>query len=136
MVELHEPSPSHVTELWEKIHPLLDPVLQKSAGSLSIEGIFKELISGRWKLWSIYCPDEGYIAFVAGCIAIAPSGINVLEIKFMCGNKRKKWLPYIPMIEDWAIENECSKMHMIVPKQFAGDLPDYDWTHVFLERQL
>lgn len=126
---------NEVVNHWKEIYPIIKPAIDMSYGRIDHESIYLKLSQGAWKLWGVTLGDK-WLAFIAAGIIATDTGQKILDIKFMAGQDRKRWLPLVPYVEGWAIDNGCDQIQMLVPRRFAGDLPDYNWTHSFLERSL
>ncbi len=127
----------HLTTVWPTMHGLMGAYLDKAAGRVRQEDVFNFIVEGEWNVWIVWDQkNETPKAFICVSIATEPSGKKSARIEMMIGEDRKQWLGYIPLIEEWALEQECDYIDMMVPKAFARDLPDYFMTHVFLQRAL
>jgi len=126
-----------IPQVWPHLVGLLDPYIEKTAGRVTNENVFQQLLHGDWRLWVIWDQKvEMAVAFLAVSFREELSGDRTARIEFMVGENRKAWLPYITLIETWARDNGYKHIEMLVPKAFARDLPEYHMTQVFLERAL
>lgn len=63
-------------------------------------------------------------------------GCKALDIRLCCGQDRYLWQSYMKELEEYAIQQGCSKMEAIARKGWTRFLKDWENKLVFIEKDL
>ena len=136
-LELRQVKSDTLGQVWLKIKPLMENVYNRSNGRMDAPTTFDLLNKGDWVLWVIYDPEIDDILAVVGTDLITyPTGKKFMNLEFATGRERKRWMHLMKHLEQWGADNGCTASSMMCRKGWQSELPDYQMTHVFLEKEL
>lgn len=122
-------------DAWPVIAPMVESVIARSGGRVSVETLVHEVAEGKQHVWTVWDGDE-VRALVGAEIGFAPTGLKLCTINFASGRDSHEWIHLLSEVEAWAASIGCQKVEMWARKGWARKLPDYRMTHVLLERDL
>lgn len=99
-----------VARAWEQIAPLLQTACEFSNGEFTPEVVLAGmgLHDGVERLKMLAIADgERITSIMVVCIGLAPSGKKSLECILTAGQDVKAWMPFEPMMDEWAREQGC-----------------------------
>lgn len=120
--------------LLDDVNRLLEDVVERHQGELSMAGIAGKFSRKEWILWLVW--DGSIRAVLATELYHDVGGMKRCRVPFCTGAEAKKWVHLLSEIEAWARSEGCEKFDMIARKGWAKHLQDYRMTHVVLEKDL
>ncbi len=128
----------HIGHLYPKIEDLITALPGRSSGAWTLDGILRKLAEGDWQLWVVH--DQGVIPEIKAIVGTElwrqMSGRLMCSIHFCTGHDRKQWIHLLKVIEDRARESGAERIEIVARQGWAKLLPDYEKTHIVLERAL
>lgn len=127
-----------VDKVWPHILPFAQMIAGGHHGQSSWrdpEHIYEGIASGKELAWCVINPNGQAQALVLGTMIQFPK-MRILRIHACVGGERKKWLPLLDEIEEYARANGCGQMQIVCRKGWARELDTYRLTHVLLEKTL
>ena len=127
--------PAHlVDEVWDEVRPWIAAACKRSRGKFDENDIRIGLLERDDQLWIWRSPT----AYAVGITRILPyPKQKVCTIRIVTGRNRKEWeKECIAQMEQWAKAQGCAAMELQARPGWESALPDYDKTHVYLEKQL
>jgi hypothetical protein len=131
--------PAHVSKIWPMVAGQLRTAMQNGGGDFV--DIEKSTLAGEKLLWIVMEADPEPTSKTL-ILASAVVGLHIeLGRKFCCiwacaGHEKKRWLPYIKSIEDFAKEEGCSSVQIWGRRGWGREFPDYKLVQVKLEKAL
>ena len=127
--------PAHVIDdVWDEVRPWIAAACKTSRGKFDENDIRIGLLTGDDQLW-IWRTDTAYAVGVTR-VNVYPKQ-KVCSIRIVTGRHRHEWeRPAMATIEAWAREQGCHAMELQARPGWERTLPDYDKTHVYLEKRL
>lgn len=125
--------PSLVKDVWPHARNMVKSAIDRT-GLCNFDGIEKEVLSGLQQLWLAWNGTAIEAAAVTQLVLIGSRKICILVA---CGGKgRKRWLPLIAGIEQFARNEGCRAMRIIGRKGWQRILADYRANYVVMDREL
>lgn len=124
-----------IDDIWSQVAPLIELATGWSRGKETAFDIRRSLMARDCQLWVWW--EEGVRAvFITEIVDHARK--RTARIRICCGQGRKSWESYLPVIEAWARSNGAAAMELIArPGWEKVLLPQgYERTHVLLEKDL
>ncbi len=136
-VELRPIEVEILGKTWPVIQPQLNRIFKKSHGRLDNASTFKRLFDGELFLWVAYEPEtDSILGIIGASIGFLPSGIKHLNIEFIDGKDRNKWVYLVALIKGWGSQRGCKKVSMTCPKGLAYAFPEMTFNSFILEEDL
>ena len=123
-----------IDAVWEEVRPWIAAACKTSRGKFDALDIKRGLLERDDQLW-IW---RSATAFAVGITRITnyPKQ-RVCTIRIVTGRNRREWeKECISQIERWATAQGCDAMELQARPGWERTLPDYDKTHVYLEKRL
>lgn len=127
--------PQRVGEAWPLVRKHLAEMAERSRGKILAEDIAQLSYEGRMQLWIVVDDSQSLLATGVTEMTEYPRA-KVAKIVGMVGEHADRWVHHMADFENWARAQGCSSIMNIARKGWARKLPDYDLTHVVLERKL
>lgn len=127
--------PARVGEAWPLVRKHLADMAQRSRGKVLAEDIAQLSFEGRMHQWIVLDDDRNLLATGVTEIADYPRK-RVAKIIGLVGEHSERWIHHLADIEAWARAQGCASIMNIARKGWARKVPQYDLTHVVLERDL
>lgn len=126
--------PAEINAVWEEVCPWIEAACARNRGKFDARDIHEGLLSGVDQLW-IW---KTTTAFAVGITRISSyPKQRVCTIRIVTGRNRREWEgECIRTIEAWAKANGCESMELQARPGWGRALPDYEMTHVYLEKRL
>jgi hypothetical protein len=127
--------PSHaVDDVWEEVRPWIAAACKTSRGKFDENDIRIGLLERDDQLW-IWRSPTAYAVGVTRIISYPKH--RVCSIRIVTGRHRREWeKECIAQMERWAKAQGCAAMELQARRGWVKTLPDYDMTHVYLEKTL
>lgn len=104
-------------------------------GRLLARDVLDLVLAGRMQLWVAHEPPEAIRAVCLTEVIDYPRK-RVCRIVALFGRGFRAWVPMRGEIEAWARRQGCGAMEAVARLGWARVAPDYELTHVFLEKEL
>lgn len=132
-VELVPVDPSMVKGVWPHAGPLIKSAMDRTALG-NFGDVEREVLGGMQQLWLAWNGSAIEAAAVTRLVLIGNRKICILVA---CGGKgRKRWLPLIAGIEQFARDEGCRAVRIIGRKGWQRILADYRVNYVVMDREL
>ena len=127
--------PAHVIDdVWDEVRPWIAAACVRSRGKFDENDIRIGLLTGDDQLW-IWRTETSYAIGITRVIVYPKK--KVCAIRIVTGRNRKEWeKPAMQTIESWAKTQGCTDMELQARPGWGRALPDYEMTHVYLEKRL
>jgi len=126
-------APDDVPHIWDKVLPYIE-LSQTDEKELSPDDFLDSLVGGEMQLWVIV-EDKEIIACIISRFANYPQK-KVFRIVFVGGEGMKKWLEFLPLIEDFALMNGCTFIEVWGRKAWLRILKDWKCTYHIITKDL
>ena len=113
--------------VWDEVSPLIEKALLHAEGELVPEDIKKHLGKGDLRLW-VALENKDIIAAMVTEIIQYPRK-KIVRIITLAGKDMSMWYDFLPMIEGYAIRNNCSSLEAWTRKGMTRKLKD--WKHSY-----
>ena len=113
--------------VWDDVAPLIEKALQHAEGELVPDDIKKHLDKGDLRLWVALEGKETIAAMVTEIIQYPRK--KIVRVITLAGRNMDLWYDFLPMIEGYAIRNDCSSLEAWSRKGMARKLKD--WKHSY-----
>jgi hypothetical protein len=123
-----------VDDVWDELRPWIADACKRSRGKFDEHDIRRGLLERDDQLW-IWRSET---AFAVGVTRLVrhPKQL-VCAIRIVTGRNRHEWeKECMSQIEHWARSQGCDAMELQARPGWMKALPDYDMTHVILEKRL
>ena len=138
---VHIPS-SNLDDVWNLVKKDISEALSYSGNHTDAQFVYDTLKEDKMQLWVVWDKDkpttlEKYYGVVVTEI-VKRKLIQSCNIFIVTGRHRQKWQHLISVLEDFAIENNCTNMELIARKGWQRIMEQFDYkqTHVVLEKPI
>lgn len=128
-------TPENFAALWNEIKPLLENCCARSRGRFSADTSVQAMVECRWQFW-VGIGEGSVQVFAATEMLRFPTGLLAGNIIMTTGKKRSEWKHLIDDLAIWFKDQGCEIQQTLARKGWARELPDFDMTHVLLERYI
>ena len=132
---------SNLDDVWSLVKKDISEALSYSGDHTDSQFVYDCVKEKKMQLWVVWNKDkpttlEKYYGVVVTEI-IKRKLIQSCNIFIVTGKHRQKWQHLISVLEDFAIENNCTNMELIARKGWQRIMEQFDYkqTHVVLEKQ-
>lgn len=133
-VQLVPVPPDKLGAAWNFVSANIAAIAQATRQKLTVEDFGRLIADGSFTLWVVL--EDGVLLAVVITEIIQYPQRRVCRVNACVGEHRQKWIHLLSEIEAWGRANGCAAMEILARKGWARVLPDYQMTHVFLEREL
>ena len=129
--------PDDLEMVWDETVPLIDAALKYSEGELLPEDLIEPLKTGKMQLW-VALKDNHVIAAMITEIIIYPRKrvLRVITIAGKDGRGMSKWYGFLPLVEGFALSNNCSSLEAWTRKGMAKKLKDWEHKYMVITKDL
>ena len=127
--------PKRLPEVWEFIEVHLQGIADQSRKHLRLQDVTTFIINGSWKLWIIWDAEGMFLALGITEFVKYP-GMLACRAVGIAGKGHKKWVHCLAYVERWAANQGCKSMEVLGRPAYRKLLPEYEFTHVILEKSL
>ena len=138
---VHIPS-SNLDDVWNLVKKDISEALSYSGNHTDADFVYDVLKKQTMQLWVVWDKDkpttlEKYYGVVVTEI-VKRKLIQSCNIFIVTGRHRQQWQHLISVLEDFAIENNCTNMELIARKGWQRIMEQFDYkqTHVVLEKTI
>ena len=133
---------SNLDDVWSLVKKDIAEALSYSGNHTDAQFVYDCVKENKMQLWVVWDKDkkttiDKYYGVVVTEI-VKRKLIQSCNIFIVTGKHRQKWQHLISVLEDFAIENNCTNMELIARKGWKRIMEQFDYkqTHVVLEKQI
>ena len=133
---------SNLDDVWSLVKKDISEALSYSGNHTDAQFVYDCIKEKKMQLWVVWDKDkpttvEKYYGVVVTEI-VKRKLIQSCNIFIVTGKHRQKWQHLISVLEDFAIENNCTNMELIARKGWQRIMEQFDYkqTHVVLEKPI
>ena len=133
---------SNLDDVWSLVKKDISEALSYSGNHTDSQFVYDTLKEDKMQLWVVWDKDkpttlEKYYGVVVTEI-VKRKLIQSCNIFIVTGRHRQQWQHLISVLEDFAIENNCTNMELIARKGWQRIMEQFDYkqTHVVLEKPI
>jgi hypothetical protein len=133
---------SNLDDVWSLVKKDISEALSYSGDHTDSQFVYDCVKEKKMQLWVVWDKDkpttlEKYYGVVVTEI-VKRKLIQSCNIFIVTGRHRQQWQHLISVLEDFAIENNCTNMELIARKGWQRIMEQFDYkqTHVVLEKQI
>ena len=133
---------SNLDDVWNLVKKDISEALSYSGNHTDAQFVYDCIKEKKMQLWVVWDKDkpttlEKYYGVVVTEI-VKRKLIQSCNIFIVTGRHRQQWQHLISVLEDFAIENNCTNMELIARKGWQRIMEQFDYkqTHVVLEKQI
>ena len=121
--------------MWERCVPMIDEALKHSEGELLKEDILPHLMEGNMRLW-IGVEDGEVIGCMVTEIVKYPRKRIVRVITIAANKSMDSWYHFMPMLEGYAVNNNCFALEAWTRKGMARKLKDWKCSYQVITKEI
>ena len=133
---------SNLDDVWSLVKKDISDALSYSGDHTDAQFVYDCVKENKMQLWVVWDKDkkttiDKYYGVVVTEI-VKRKLIQSCNIFIVTGKHRQKWQHLISVLEDFAIENNCTNMELIARKGWQRIMEQFDYkqTHVVLEKPI
>ena len=128
--------PDDLEMVWDEVVPLIDAALKYSEGEIISEDLVQPLKTEKMQLW--VAMSDGVIAAMITEIITYPRKrvLRVITIAGKDGRGMGRWYGFLPLIEGFALNNNCSSLEAWTRKGMAKKLKDWEHKYMVITKDL
>ena len=128
--------PGDLELVWDEVVPLIEAALKHSEGEIIPEDLVKPIKTGKMQLWVAL--SDGVIAAMITEIVVYPRKrvLRVITIAGKDGHGMSKWYGFLPLVEGFALSNNCSSLEAWTRKGMAKKLTDWEHKYMVITKDL
>jgi IS1 family transposase len=133
---------SNLDDVWSLVKKDISEALSYSGNHTDAQFVYDCIKEKKMQLWVVWDKDkkttiDKYYGVVVTEI-VKRKLIQSCNIFIVTGRHRQQWQHLISVLEDFAIENNCTNMELITRKGWQRIMEQFDYkqTHVVLEKQI
>ena len=133
---------SNLDDVWSLVKKDISDALSYSGNHTDADFVYDCVKENKMQLWVVWDKDkpttlEKYYGVVVTEI-VKRKLIQSCNIFIVTGRHRQQWQHLINVLEDFAIENNCTNMELIARKGWQRIMEQFDYkqTHVVLEKPI
>ena len=133
---------SNLDDVWSLVKKDISEALSYSGNHTDADFVYDCVKEDKMQLWVVWDKDksttlEKYYGVVVTEI-VKRKLIQSCNIFIVTGRNRQKWQHLISVLEDFALENNCTNMELFARKGWEKIMEQFDYkkTHVVLEKQI
>ena len=128
--------PGDLEVVWDEVVPLIEAALKHSEGEVIPEDLIKPIKVGKMQLWVAL--SDGVIAAMITEIVVYPRKrvLRVITIAGKDGYGMSRWYGFLPLVEGFALNNNCSSLEAWTRKGMAKKLTDWEHKYMVITKDL
>ena len=129
--------PDDLDVVWDEVVPLIEAALKYSEGEVIPEDLVKPIKIGKMQLW-IAMFKGSVIAAMITEIVVYPRKrtLRVITIAGKDGHGMSKWYGFLPLVEGFALSNNCSSLEAWTRKGMSKKLTDWEHKYMVITKDL
>ena len=133
---------SNLDDVWNLVNKDISEALSYSGNHTDAQFVYETVKENKMQLWVVWNKDKK--TTLDKYYGVVVTEIVKRKLKQSCnifivtGKHRQKWQHLISVLEDFAVENNCTNMELIARKGWQRIMEQFDYkqTHVVLEKQI
>lgn len=133
---------SNLDDVWNLVNKDISEALSYSGNHTDAQFVYETVKQNKMQLWVVWDKDKK--TTLDKYYGVVVTEIVKRKLKQSCnifivtGRHRQKWQHLINVLEDFAIENNCTNMELFARKGWQRIMEQFDYkqTHVVLEKQI
>jgi len=128
--------PDDLEVVWDEVVPLIEAALKYSEGEVIPEDLVQPIKTGKMQLW--VAMSDGVIAAMITEIVVYPRKrvLRVITIAGKDGRGMSRWYGFLPLVEGFALSNNCSSLEAWTRKGMAKKLTDWEHKYMVITKDL
>jgi hypothetical protein len=128
--------PDDLEMVWDEVVPLIEAALKYSEGEVIPEDLVQPIKTGKMQLW--VAMSGGVIAAMITEIVVYPRKrvLRVITIAGKDGRGMSRWYGFLPLVEGFALSNNCSSLEAWTRKGMAKKLTDWEHKYMVITKDL
>ena len=128
--------PGDLEVVWDEVVPLIEAALKYSEGEVIPEDLVQPIKTGKMQLW--VAMSGGVIAAMITEIVVYPRKrvLRVITIAGKDGRGMSRWYGFLPLVEGFALSNNCSSLEAWTRKGMAKKLTDWEHKYMVITKDL
>ena len=128
--------PDDLDMVWDEVVPLIESALKYLEGEVIPEDLVQPIKTGKMQLWVAL--SGGVIAAMITEIVVYPRKrvLRVITIAGKDGRGMSKWYGFLPLVEGFALSNNCSSLEAWTRKGMAKKLKDWEHKYMVITKDL
>ena len=133
---------SNLDDVWNLVNKDISEALSYSGNHTDAQFVYETVKENKMQLWVVWDKDKK--TTLDKYYGVVVTEIVKRKLKQSCnifivtGRHRQKWQHLINVLEDFAIENNCTNMELFARKGWQRIMEQFDYkqTHVVLDQQI
>ena len=133
---------SNLDDVWNLVNKDISEALSYSGNHTDAQFVYETVKENKMQLWVVWDKDKK--TTLDKYYGVVVTEIVKRKLKQSCnifivtGRHRQKWQHLINVLEDFAVENNCTNMELFARKGWQRIMEQFDYkqTHVVLEKQI
>ena len=127
-------SPEDIPYIWDKVEAHIESMMPHSEGELSADDFLNFLSEGEMQLWAAVDGDELLASMVTQIVPYPQK--RVLRIISIAGEGMEDWIENLPIIENWALSQNCTSLECWGRKGWLKVLKDWKCSYHIITKDL
>jgi hypothetical protein len=129
--------PDDLDVVWDEVVPLIEAALKYSEGEVIPEDLVKPIKIGKMQLWVAMFKGSVIAAMITEIVMYPRKRtLRVITIAGKDGHGMSKWYGFLPMVEGFALSNNCSSLEAWTRKGMARKLTDWEHKYMVITKDL
>ena len=133
---------SNLDDVWNLVNKDISEALSYSGNHTDAQFVYETVKENKMQLWVVWNKDKK--TTLDKYYGVVVTEIVKRKLKQSCNifivtaRHRQKWQHLINVLEDFAVENNCTNMELFARKGWQRIMEQFDYkqTHVVLEKQI
>ena len=129
--------PGDLELVWDEVVPLIEAALKYSEGEVIPEDLVKPIKIGKMQLWAALSEGSVIAAMITEIVVYPRKRVlRVITIAGKDGRGMSKWYGFLPLVEGFALSNNCSSLEAWTRKGMAKKLTDWEHKYMVITKDL
>ena len=133
---------SNLNDVWNLVNKDISDALSYSGNHTDAQFVYDCVKENKMQLWVVWDKDKP--TTIDKYYGVVVTEIIKRKLKQSCnifivtGKHRQRWQHLVKVLEDFALENNCTSMELFARKGWQRIMEQFDYkqTHVVLEKQI
>jgi len=133
---------SNLDDVWNLVNKDISDALSYSGNHTDAQFVYDCVKENKMQLWVVWDKDKP--TTIDKYYGVVVTEIIKRKLKQSCnifivtGKHRQRWQHLVKVLEDFALENNCTSMELFARKGWQRIMEQFDYkqTHVVLEKQI
>ena len=129
--------PGDLELVWDEVVPLIEAALKHSEGEVIPEDLIKPIKIGKMQLWVAMFKGSVIAAMITEIVVYPRKRVlRVITIAGKDGRGMSKWYGFLPLVEGFALSNNCSSLEAWTRKGMVKKLTDWEHKYMVITKDL